>query len=150
LSTVSNAKGPNPLTPPVHTWLRAGVNIGLFCSTPAVALARSVGKKKSMEMLLTGEMLSADMALQAGLLNHVLDDCKQLDSHVSTLAQHIATKAPVAIAMGKHTFNRQIDMPLAEAYDIASDTMVRNLQKADATEGIRAFLEKRPPVWTNE
>ena len=126
-----------------------GVNIGLFCSTPAVALARAVGRKHAMEMLLTGEMISAETAVRTGLINRVFEDSSDLDAGVDEIARTIASKSQVAVAMGKRTFNKQIEMPLVDAYREASDTMVRNLLTNDADEGIAAFFEKRTPSWPN-
>lgn len=126
-----------------------GVNIGLFCSTPAVALARAVGRKHAMEMLLTGKMISAETAIRTGLINRVFENSDDLDRGVDEIARTIASKSQVAVAMGKRTFNKQIEMPLVDAYREASDTMVRNLLTNDAKEGIAAFFEKRAPSWSN-
>ena len=123
-----------------------GVNIGLFCTTPAVALSRAVGRKAALEMLLTGEMLSAARACEIGLVNRVVPD-EALDTAVEDLATRVARGSPVAIAMGKRAFQRQADMDLAAAYDFAGSVMTDNLATADAAEGIDAFLEKRPPRW---
>ena len=124
-----------------------GVNIGLFCSTPMVALTRAVGRKAAMEMLLTGEMLPAEEARQLGLVNRVVPDA-ELAASVAALAGQIAAKSSMTVAIGKQAFYRQAEMGLAEAYDYASAAMVRNMAAADAAEGIDAFLEKRQPVWT--
>ncbi|MBR0657239.1 enoyl-CoA hydratase [Plastoroseomonas arctica] len=123
-----------------------GVDIGLFCSTPAVALARAVPRKAAMEMLLTGAMIDAGEALRIGLVNRVVREGAALEEAVD-LARGIAERSAVAVQMGKRAFNAQIDAPLAEAYRVASATMVENLLAADAAEGIGAFLEKRPPRW---
>ena len=123
-----------------------GVNIGLFCSTPMVALSRAVGRKAAMEMLLTGEMLDASCAAALGLINHAVPEAA-LDDAVRTLARKIASKSAVTVGLGKPAFHAQAEMPLAEAYAYASAVMVRNMQERDAHEGIDAFLEKRTPVW---
>ena len=123
-----------------------GVNIGLFCSTPMVALSRAVGRKAAMEMLLTGDMVDAPRAAALGLINHAVPE-DTLDYAVQTLARRIADKSPAAVAIGKPAFHRQADMPLAEAYDYASAVMARNMAERDAGEGIDAFLQKRAPVW---
>ena len=123
-----------------------GVNIGLFCSTPMVALSRNVGRKAAMEMLLTGDLVDAVRAREMGLVNRVVPEA-DLDSAVTALARQIAGKSPLALAIGKEAFYRQAELPLADAYTYASDVMVRNILARDATEGIDAFLEKRPPVW---
>ncbi|MCH9765934.1 MAG: enoyl-CoA hydratase [Alphaproteobacteria bacterium] len=123
-----------------------GVNIGLFCSTPMVALSRNVGRKRAMEMLLLGDMISAEDAAAYGLINRVVDDGDVLAT-ASEFAQKIARKSSATVATGKKAFYQQAEMPLAEAYDFASDVMVRNMMAADAKEGIGAFLEKRAPTW---
>ena len=123
-----------------------GVNIGLFCSTPMVALSRAVGRKAAMEMLLTGEMLDAPRAAALGLVNHAVPE-GALDDAVRALAQRIASKSPVTVGLGKPAFYAQAEMPLADAYEYAAAVMVRNMQERDAHEGIDAFLEKRAPVW---
>jgi enoyl-CoA hydratase/carnithine racemase len=124
-----------------------GVNIGLFCSTPMVALSRNVSRKHAMEMLLLGEMISAKDAAQYGLINHVVPDAEVLAAAVA-LAAKIAAKSPATVATGKVAFYKQAEMPLHEAYDYASKVMVENMMARDAEEGIGAFLEKRPPKWT--
>ncbi len=124
-----------------------GVNLGLFCSTPMVALSRAVGRKAAMEMLLTGDMVDAARARELGLINRVVPEAT-LDSAVAALAGQIAGKSPLTLAIGKVAFYRQAEMPLAEAYEYASEVMVRNMMARDAEEGIDAFLGKRPPVWT--
>jgi enoyl-CoA hydratase/carnithine racemase len=123
-----------------------GVNIGLFCSTPMVALSRAVPRKQAMEMLLTGEMISAARALDIGLLNRAVP-AAELDSTVGALAGTIAGKSPKILAIGKEAFYRQADMGLAEAYAYASEVMTRNMMARDAAEGIDAFIEKRHPKW---
>ena len=123
-----------------------GVDIGLFCSTPMVALTRNVGRKAAMEMLLTGDQIDAVRAREIGLVNRVVPEAG-LDAAVAALAGQIAGKSPLTVAIGKEAFYRQAELPLAEAYDYASEVMVRNMLARDAAEGIDAFLEKRPPVW---
>lgn len=124
-----------------------GVNIGLFCSTPMVALSRAVGRKVAMEMLLTGDLIPAARAREIGLVNRVVPDA-ELDDAVAALAAQIAGKSPLTLAIGKEAFYRQSEMGLEEAYRYASEVMVRNMMARDAAEGIDAFLAKRPPVWT--
>jgi enoyl-CoA hydratase/carnithine racemase len=124
-----------------------GVNIGLFCSTPMVALSRAVGRKAAMEMLLTGELIDAPRAHALGLVNRVVPDT-QLDAEVTALAGQIVAKSPLTLAIGKEAFYRQAEMGLDEAYAYASEVMTRNMLARDAAEGIDAFLGKRQPVWT--
>lgn len=124
-----------------------GVNIGLFCSTPMVAVTRTVAPKHAMELLLTGDLRSAATAARMGLVNRVVPD-SQLDVAVYGLAAKIAAKSPLTVAIGKEAFWRQRDLPLADAYAYASTVMASNLGTADAEEGISAFLEKRDPTWT--
>ncbi len=124
-----------------------GVNIGLFCSTPMVALSRNVPRKAAMEMLLLGEMVPAAKAQALGLLNRVVPDAQVFDAAME-LAHKIAAKSPLTLAIGKKAFYRQIEMPLAGAYDYAANVMVENMLVRDAEEGIGAFLEKRKPEWT--
>lgn len=124
-----------------------GVNIGLFCSTPMVALSRAVGRKAAMEMLLTGALIDAPRAHALGLINRVVPD-GDLDSAVAALAAQIVAKSPLTLAIGKEAFYRQAEMGLAEAYAYASEVMTRNMLARDAAEGIDAFLGKRQPVWT--
>ena len=123
-----------------------GVNIGLFCSTPMVALSRAVGRKPAMEMLLTGDMVPADKAREIGLLNRVVP-AGELDDAVTALARQIAEKSPLVLAIGKEAFYRQIELGLADAYEYAAGVMTRNMMARDAAEGIDAFLEKRRPSW---
>jgi enoyl-CoA hydratase/carnithine racemase len=123
-----------------------GVNIGLFCSTPMVALARNVTRKAAMEMLLTGDMISAEDAAQTGLVNHVVEPGKERDEALK-LANKIASKSALTVKIGKEGFYRQLEMPLAEAYDYVSEVMVENMLARDADEGISAFIEKRDPKW---
>jgi len=123
-----------------------GVNIGLFCSTPMVALSRAVPRKQAMEMLLTGDMIPAARAREIGLVNRVVP-ATRLDDEVAALARQIAGKSPLTLAIGKEAFYRQIDMDVAAAYGYASEVMTRNMMARDAAEGIDAFIEKRPPTW---
>jgi enoyl-CoA hydratase/carnithine racemase len=123
-----------------------GVNIGLFCSTPMVALSRNVTRKHAMEMLLTGEMIGAEDAQRIGLVNRVVAP-DLLESATMKLARQIAAKPVRTVKIGKEAFYRQLEMPLAEAYDYASEVMTKNMLAAEAEEGIGAFLEKRAPKW---
>ena len=123
-----------------------GVNIGLFCSTPMVALSRNVSRKAAMEMLLTGEMISAEEAARIGLVNHVVGAGQERDEALK-LAKKITAKSALTVKIGKEAFYRQIEMPLADAYRYASDVMVENMLARDAEEGISAFIEKREPEW---
>ena len=123
-----------------------GVKIGLFCSTPAVALTRAVGRKKAMEMLLTGDFISAQEALAAGLVNQVVP-AADLDAATRVLAEKIVAASPLIVGIGKQAFYRQIEMPVREAYAYASDVMSSNAALEDAQEGMGAFLEKRRPEW---
>jgi enoyl-CoA hydratase/carnithine racemase len=123
-----------------------GVNIGLFCSTPMVALARNVPRKRAMEMLLLGEMIGAAEAAEYGLVNRVVAK-DQAYAAALEMARVIASKSPLTVSIGKRAFYDQIEMPLGRAYDYAAQVMVENMLKADAAEGIGAFLEKRSPTW---
>ena len=125
-----------------------GVHIGLFCSTPMVALSRNVGRKHAMEMLITGDTISADDAYRIGLVNRVVEP-GMARQHALRLAQKISAKSPAVIKLGKEAFYRQIEMGIADAYAYASEVMVQNMMARDAAEGISAFLEKRPPNWHN-
>ena len=124
-----------------------GVDIGLFCSTPMVALSRSVPRKAAMEMLLTGEMIDAEKAWRIGLVNRLAAP-QMLEAETMALAGLIAAKPRRTLKTGKEAFYRQMEMPLAEAYDHASKVMTENMLGAEAEEGIGAFLEKREPHWT--
>jgi enoyl-CoA hydratase/carnithine racemase len=123
-----------------------GIDVGLFCSTPAVALTRNIGRKRAMEMLLTGEMIDAATALEFGLVNRVVPS-EALTETVNGLAATIAGKSPLAVKLGKQAVREQARLSLADAYDCASRVMVENMLAADAEEGIGAFFEKRDPVW---
>ena len=123
-----------------------GVNIGLFCSTPMVALSRNVPRKRAMEMLLLGELIGAAEAAEWGLVNRVVPAGQVLEAALG-FARAIASKSPVTVAIGKRAFYDQIDLPVAAAYDHAARVMVENLMARDAVEGISAFVEKRTPTW---
>ncbi len=123
-----------------------GVNIGLFCSTPMVALTRNIPRKRAMEMLMLGELISASDAASYGLVNRVVARDRVLEEALG-LANRIASKSPLTVAIGKEAFYRQAEMPVAEAYRYAADVMVENMMARDAEEGIGAFLEKRKPDW---
>ena len=123
-----------------------GVNIGLFCSSPMVALSRSVGRKHAMEMLLTGDLVGAADAMRIGLVNRVVPVGEERGEALR-FARLIASKSAAAIRIGKPAFYRQLEMPLAEAYEHVSRVMVENMLKPDASEGISAFLAKRSPIW---
>jgi len=123
-----------------------GVNIGLFCSTPMVALTRNIGRKAAMEMLLTGEMVDAQTAVEIGLINRAVPP-EALEAEVESLARKIAGKSALTVKIGKEAFYRQAEMPLAEAYRYTAGVMAKNMLAADAGEGIDAFLNKRMPVW---
>ena len=125
-----------------------GVNIGLFCSTPMVALSRNVPRKQAMEMLLTGEPISAEDAARFGLVNHVVEPDSEREAALD-LAKKITAKSALTLKIGKQAFYRQIEMPLAEAYKYASEVMVENMMARDAEEGISAFIDKRRPNWEN-
>ncbi len=125
-----------------------GVDIGLFCSTPMVALTRNIGRKPAMEMLLTGDMVSADRARELGLVNRVVAG-DQLGAATRALAARIAAKSALTVATGKEAFYRASEMPLAAAYDYTAEVMTRNMLARDAAEGIDAFLAKREPRWTD-
>ncbi len=122
-----------------------GVNIGLFCSTPMVALSRNVSRKHAMEMLLTGEMIGAVKAERIGLVNQIVDE-QHLDEMVYKLARTIADKSGHTLKIGKEAFYRQLEMPLEDAYEYTSKVMADNMMANDAQEGICAFLEKRKPI----
>ena len=124
-----------------------GVQIGLFCTTPGVAVARSVMPKKAMEMLLTGRPISAQEALEFGLISRIAP-ADELEERVDELARQIASASAHTLALGKAAFYQQIEMDRPSAYQFASKVMVDNLLADDAKEGISAFLEKRQPVWT--
>ncbi len=124
----------------------SGINVGLFCATPGVALSRNLGRKQALELLLTGDFIDAPTALRQGLINRVTP-LDQLDATVWQLADSICSKSPLAIAMGKELFYRQLEMGLEEAYACASQAMACNMNSEDAREGIDAFIAKRKPEW---
>ena len=124
----------------------SGVNLGLFCSTPSVALSRNLGRKAAFEMLVTGEFISAEQARDKGLVNRVAAP-DQLDAEVERLVASIVAKPAVAIAAGKALFYRQLEQPIAEAYADAGRTMACNMMDASALEGVQAFIDKRKPGW---
>ncbi|EFO29687.1 enoyl-CoA hydratase domain-containing protein 3 [Roseibium sp. TrichSKD4] len=130
------------------TFCTPGVNIGLFCSTPMVALSRNATRKQAMEMLLTGESIDASTAKDFGLINRIIPR-DYLDQVVQKYAEAIASKSSHTLKVGKEAFYRQLEMPLNEAYDFAANVMVENMMARDAEEGINAFLQKRPPEWTD-
>ena len=127
----------------------SGINVGLFCSTPRVAVSRKVGRKHAMEMLLTGDLISADDAYRMGLVNRVVEP-GAARSEALKLAGKIAGKPTAVIGLGKQAFYRQMEMPLADAYRFTSAVMADNMMMRDAEEGIAAFIEKRPPQWDDE
>jgi enoyl-CoA hydratase/carnithine racemase len=125
-----------------------GVNIGLFCSTPMVALTRAVGRKMAMEMLLTGKLVDAETAQAIGLVNRVVPR-EGLRDAVNVLAREIAGKSALTVKIGKEAFYRQAELDLAAAYRYAAEVMTTNMLARDAGEGIDAFLTKRPPIWND-
>ncbi len=126
-----------------------GVNIGLFCSTPMVAVSRNISNKHSMEMLLTGDLITSKKAVEIGLINEMVDD-DLLQDLVISKALKISKKSAMTLKIGKEAFYKQIDMTLSEAYDYASNIMVENMLKLDAEEGIDAFINKRSPNWQDK
>jgi enoyl-CoA hydratase/carnithine racemase len=128
------------------TFALPGVNIGVFCSTPAVGVGRNINRKRAMEMLLTGQLFDAKTALEWGLVNKVVP-LDKLDEEIDRYVQVILGRSAAVIETGKRTFYAQIDQPLGDAYETAGATMVRNLSMEDASEGMGAFLGKRAPVW---
>jgi enoyl-CoA hydratase/carnithine racemase len=125
-----------------------GVNIGLFCSTPMVALSRNVSKKDSMKMLLTGDMINADEAKRISLINDFVTE-EELTESVMDLAEKISKKSAAVIAIGKKAFYKQAELNLFDAYEYTSRVMAENTLKDDAKEGIESFLEKRDPNWSD-
>jgi len=123
-----------------------GVNIGVFCSTPAVGVSRNIGRKRAMELLLTGQPVSAQVALEWGLVNRVVP-AAELDAAVAHFTDVILARSPATVRIGKATFYQQVDRGLADAYDVASESMACNLLLDDAAEGMDAFLAKRPARW---
>ena len=131
------------------TFATPGVNIGLFCSTPMVAVSRKINRKKMMEMLLLGDKIDSKTAVEHGLINRRVPG-KLLNEAVSQVANKIASKSPLTLKIGKEAFYKQLEMPLSEAYEYTSKVMIHNMQARDAEEGISAFIEKRLPVWTGK
>lgn len=123
-----------------------GVNIGLFCSTPMVALSRNIPRKQALEMLTTGEFIDTDRAISLGLINRAVPE-DQLKDATMELAETVASKLSAAVKIGKEAFYNQIEMPVEDAYAYTGDVMVQNMLLRDTDEGIRAFIEKRPPDW---
>tara|TARA_B100001167_G_C16637562_1_gene242505 strand:- start:187 stop:699 length:513 start_codon:yes stop_codon:yes gene_type:complete len=126
-----------------------GVNIGLFCSTPMVAVSRNVNRKKIMKMLLTGESITAHYAKEIGLINDHFENSK-LEEEVLKLAEIISSKSNKVVKIGKEAFYKQLEMPLEKAYEYTSKVMCENMMTLDAQEGISSFLEKRTPKWKNK
>ena len=124
----------------------SGIRVGLFCSTPAVAVSRNLSRKKALEILLTGEFIDAHTAVQEGLINRAVP-AEQLDSALQQLVDAIVAKSPFAVASGKRMFYQQLEMGMEEAYAYAAETMACDMMAADAGEGIDAFMQKRQPVW---
>jgi enoyl-CoA hydratase/carnithine racemase len=127
----------------------SGINVGLFCATPAVALSRNVGRKAAFEMLVTGELIDAASAMQRGLINRCVPS-DRLDQEIERIAAAIAAKPSAAIAAGKRLFYRQLEAGTAGAYELAIESMACNMAEASAQEGVAAFIEKRPPRWDIE
>lgn len=123
-----------------------GVNIGLFCSTPMVALSRNIARKHVMEMLLTGDLISAEQAFHVGLVNRLVEPGSAREQALQ-LGRLIASKSAAVVKLGKEAFYRQLEMGVADAYEYTSQVMVKNMMARDAGEGISAFIEKRPPKW---
>jgi enoyl-CoA hydratase/carnithine racemase len=124
----------------------SGVNLGLFCATPSVALSRNLGRKAAFEMLVTGDFISAEQAREKGLVNRVVE-AAQLDAEVETLVARIVAKPQLALALGKGLFYRQLETGIEAAYADAGQTMACNMMDGSALEGVQAFIEKRPPNW---
>lgn len=135
------------VTVPQAKFAVSGINLGLFCSTPSVALSRNLGRKAAFEMLVTGRFISADEALARGLVNRVVP-AEQLDAEVEELVASIVAKPRVAIALGKQLFYRQLEEGIEAAYADAGATMACNMMDAAALEGVQAFIDKRPPAWS--
>lgn len=126
-----------------------GINSGLFCSTPMVALSRNIGRKRAMELLTTGALMNAQEAMAAGIVNQVCAD-DDLETVTGHLAAKLVERSPAVLALGKKAFYEQLEMPLDEAYRHTSEVIVDNMMMKDAREGIGAFLEKRKPEWSDE
>ncbi|HKF43753.1 MAG TPA: enoyl-CoA hydratase [Thermoanaerobaculia bacterium] len=130
------------------TFAMPGINVGVFCTTPAVGVARNVGRKRAMEMLLTGEPIDAKTALAWGLVNRVVP-ASELDAEIAKFTKILLARSPSVVRLGKAAFYRQMDRPLEAAYESAGEVMAKNMSLEDAAEGIDAFLGKRPPGWRN-
>jgi enoyl-CoA hydratase/carnithine racemase len=126
-----------------------GVNIGLFCSTPMVAVSRKVPRKKMMEMLLLGDLINAKNAVEFGLINRCVAH-SNLEKTVELVASKIKEKSPLVLKIGKEAFYKQLEMPLKDAYAYTGEVMTQNMLARDADEGINAFIEKRSPIWTGK
>lgn len=124
----------------------SGINVGLFCATPGVALSRNLSRKQAMEMLLTGEFIDADTARERGLINRVVP-MEKLDAEIAALSRSILAKPAAAVAVGKGLFYRQLETGIEAAYQLAGHTMACNMMEDCALEGVQAFIEKRPPDW---
>ena len=124
----------------------SGINYGLFCSTPSVGLSRNISRKQAMEMLLTGEFIDAQTAMQRGLINRVAAD-GQLDAEIASLCASIAAKPSQSVAIGKQLFYKQLEMGIDAAYQLAGQTMACNMMDEAALEGVQAFIDKRAPDW---
>ena len=123
-----------------------GVNIGLFCSTPMVALSRVIKNKQAMEMLLTGDLINSNKAKEAGLINNVFQE-ENLNKEVNLMAKKISNKSSLTLKIGKKAFYDQAEMKIVDAYNYASEVMIKNMMESDSEEGIKAFIEKRKPKW---
>lgn len=128
------------------TFATSGIRVGLFCSTPSVAVSRNLGRKKAMEILLTGDFIDAHTAEREGLINYAVP-AEQLDATLQRLTDAIVAKSSYAVASGKRMFYKQLEMDMADAYDYAAEVMACDMMAADAGEGIDAFVQKRQPVW---
>ncbi|MBX3015994.1 MAG: enoyl-CoA hydratase [Caldilineaceae bacterium] len=128
------------------TFATSGIRVGLFCSTPSVAVSRNLGRKKALEILLTGDFIDAETAVREGLINYAVPTV-DLDTTIQRLTAAIVAKSPYAVASGKQMFYKQLEMDLADAYAYAAEVMACDMMAADAAEGIDAFIQKRQPVW---
>jgi enoyl-CoA hydratase/carnithine racemase len=128
------------------TFAVSGINVGLFCSTPGVALSRQIGRKHALEMLFTGDFIDARTAERRGLVNRVVP-ADRLDEEIGRLAASIVAKSPAAVRSGKRLFYEQVEMDIEAAYEHAAEVMARDMTSEDAAEGIDAFLQKRAPHW---
>jgi enoyl-CoA hydratase/carnithine racemase len=130
----------------VSRFATPGVNIGLFCSTPMVALSRVIKNKQAMEMLLTGDLINSDKAKEAGLINNVFQE-ENLNKEVNLMAKKISNKSSLTLKIGKKAFYDQTEMKIIDAYNYASEVMIKNMMESDSEEGIKAFIDKRKPKW---